>query len=70
MRCSAYKLSNNTIAKIQSASKAVSCVKPNSGKIQWYHGNDTLLDIVDECVNDVIDKLRGDKMKFKISAVG
>ncbi|CAJ1949769.1 unnamed protein product [Cylindrotheca closterium] len=72
VRCSAYNLSSNhgSIEKIQSSVRTVSCVRPNSGKIQWYHDNDTLLDIIDHCVDETIDYLRQDKVKFKVSAVG
>lgn len=71
VRCSAFKVSkkDGSIEKIQSASKTVSCVRPNSGKIQWHHGNETLLDIIDQCVDVTIQKLRGDHVG-SIAAVG
>ncbi|KAL3945654.1 MAG: hypothetical protein SGBAC_000222 [Bacillariaceae sp.] len=56
--------------KIQASARMVSCVKPNSGKIRWYHGNGTLLDVVDQCVDETIQSLRQEKVEFKVSAVG
>jgi gluconokinase len=66
VRCSAYQMNGTNV--IHSSAIPVSSVQPNSGKIKLQHGNETLLEIVDRCVDQTLVKLR--QTAFHVVGVG
>lgn len=67
VRCSLYDVNGTSL--IHSSSISVSSVHPNSGNIKLQHGNETVLEIVDRCVDQTIENMR-QTSSFRVVGVG
>jgi sugar (pentulose or hexulose) kinase len=66
VRCSAYHDNDNKeLSVIDSTSKEMRTVHPNTGKIQL-----SVVETVDQCIDELLQKLDHDQDRYTVSAVG